>query len=72
MPLANLIDPEDVRTCANWKAAALSRQRGFVIKFRSQQCRSDGLVEAAIVNAACEDILCRPKIARNRGSKCEF
>jgi hypothetical protein len=54
--LANLFDPEDVRTCGNGKPTALSRQREFVIRFRSQQRRSDGLVEAAIVNAVYEDI----------------
>jgi hypothetical protein len=54
--LANLIDPEDVRTCANGKPTASSRQREFVIRFRSQQRRSDSLVKAAIVNAVYEDI----------------
>jgi hypothetical protein len=63
--LANLIDPEDVQTCTNGKPTASSRQREFVIKFRSQQRRSDGLVKAAIVNAVYEDIYVSRKSREN-------
>jgi hypothetical protein len=63
--LANLIDPEDVRTCANGKPTASSRQREFVIKFRSQQRRSEGLVKAAIVNAVYEGIYVGQKSREN-------
>jgi hypothetical protein len=41
------------------------RQREFVIKFRSQQRRSDGLVKAAIVNAVYEDIYVSRKSREN-------
>jgi hypothetical protein len=54
--LANLIDPEDVRACVNGEPTASPRQREFVINFRSQQRRSDGLIKAAIVNAVYKDI----------------
>src|SRR5262249_60138190 len=67
--LANLIDPEDVRTCANGKPTASSRQREFVIKLRSQQRRSDGLVKAAIVNAVYEDIYVGQKSRENAVAK---
>ena len=63
--LANLIDPEDVRACVNGKPTASSRQREFVIKFRSQQRRSDGLIKAAIVNAVYEDIYVSRKSREN-------
>lgn len=63
--LANLIDPEDVRACVNGKPTASSRQREFVIKFRSQQRRSDGLIKAAIVNAVYENIYVSRKSREN-------
>jgi hypothetical protein len=63
--LANLIDPEDVQTRANGEPTASSRQREFVIKFRSQQRRADGLVKAAIVNAVYEDICVGKKSREN-------